>query len=640
MKRNLSYKVLENNLVKEKSNDEEICLSIKQTLTQDSTGTMVYLQLNSLNIDQIKTETSVSYIDHNMLQSGFENADDHLFIKTSALKHGVIFSKAGNGICHRLHLENFGKPNKTLLGSDSHTPTCGALGMIAIGAGGLDVAIAMASGEYYLKKPKVLNIELVNELPNYSSAKDLILSIIRQLGVKGGVGYIIEYSGPGVKSLSIEQRATITNMGAEMGATTSIFPSDERTFEFLKAQGREADYVALAADVDADYDEKITIDLAQIKPVVAQPHSPDNVIEIAKLDKIKVDQVAVGSCTNSSYEDLVLLAKILDGKKVHPDVSLVVSIGSSNLMIMLANEGYLAMLINAGARILESSCGPCIGMGQAPKSSGVSLRTFNRNFKGRSGTFDAQVYLGGVETAALSAINGYISSFEDYVADYEKVQPTSKYFRDEAIFEYPNKDEVYEIIMGPNIQPFPKLTMVKHLIDTPVTLKTGDNITTDDICPSHAKLLPYRSNVPVLAKHCFATINDKFYDLTIVNENNIIVGGNNFGQGSSREHAALLLVYLKVKVVIAKSFARIHRSNLINNGIYPLVFTNESDYDLINENDVVELDLTNIFNEDIALIINNKATDIKVSLVASEREKDMLQNGGSLSLIKNQIKEG
>lgn len=636
---NLTNKLIKNNIIEEKSNEEEICLAIKQTLTQDSTGTMVYLQLNSLNIAKVQTELSISYIDHNMLQSGFENADDHLFIRTSALKHGVIFSKAGNGICHRLHLENFALPNKTLLGSDSHTPTCGALGMLAIGAGGLDVAIAMATTEYYLKNPKVLNIKLINSLPKYSSAKDLILTIIKQLGVKGGIGYIIEYSGDGVKTLSVEQRATITNMGAELGATTSIFPSDERTLEFLKAQGRADDYLELSADSDAKYDKEIIIDLSSIEPVVAQPHSPDNVIEISQLDKIKVDQVAIGSCTNSSYEDLVLLANILKEQKVHPDVSLVVSIGSANLMMMLANEGYLAILINSGARILESACGPCIGMGQAPKSNGVSLRTFNRNFKGRSGTIDAKVYLGSVECAALSAINGYITSFKGFEDQYEKISKVDKYYRDLSIFEYPNRQDQIEIVMGENIKEFPKMKVVDYLKDAQIVLKAQDNVTTDDICPSNANLLPYRSNIPKLAHYCFATLSDNFYDLAQKNDNNLIIGGNNFGQGSSREHAALLLVYLNVKAVVAKSFARIHRSNLINNGIYPLTFVDENDYNKIKDSDVIDFDLKSLLQDEVYLIINNNKSNIKIKLNASLREKEMLSYGGSLNLITKQLKE-
>ncbi|MBR2620266.1 MAG: aconitate hydratase, partial [Firmicutes bacterium] len=569
MGKTLAYKILENHLIEGTlSAGEEITIKIDQTLTQDSTGTMVYLQLEAMEVDRVKTELSVAYIDHNTLQTGFENADDHEFIKSVAKRHGVLFSKPGNGICHQLHLENYGKPGKTLLGSDSHTPTGGGLGMIAIGAGGLDVAVAMAKGTYSLTAPKVVKVQLNGALRPWVSAKDVILYVLQQLTVKGGVGKIIEYTGEGVKSLSVTDRATITNMGAELGATTSVFPSDENTYEYLKSQGREDAYTPLAADEDAVYDEELIVDLDQLTPLAAMPHSPDNVDAISNIGSIKVDQVAIGSCTNSSYTDLMKVAAILKGKKVHPDVSLVISPGSSKIMAKMAENGALAAIINAGARVIENACGPCIGMGQSPKSGAVSLRTFNRNFKGRSGTLDADVYLVSPETAAISAITGVLT---DGMKSGEALPAI-----DAVDFDPNDNFVVYpcgcdkcntEVAMGPNIKPFPRNTALPETVEATVVLHAGDNITTDDIMPSDSRLLPYRSNIPHLSNYCFEKIDAGFSGRCKEAGSCVIIGGDNYGQGSSREHAALAPLYLGVKFVAAKSFARIHRSNLINSGI-------------------------------------------------------------------------
>lgn len=637
MKQSVTYKILQQNLLKGRLQPgEEICVKVQQTLTQDSTGTMAYLQLNAMGIDTVATEVSVAYIDHNMLQASFENADDHEFIKTSAAKHGIIFSKPGNGICHRLHLEKFGKPGKILIGSDSHTPTGGGLGMLAIGAGGLDVAIGMARGLYYLKAPKVYQVELKGTRQPWVAAKDIILYVLQQLTVKGGVGYVIEYTGEGLNSLDVEERATITNMGAELGATTSIFPSDEKTREFLKKQGREEDYIPLAADVDATYDKTLVVDLSTLVPLAAFPHSPDNVHPIPTDKKIKVDQVAIGSCTNSSYTDLMILAKMLEGKKVHPDVSLVLSPGSSNIMTMISENGALATLISAGARVLESSCGPCIGMGQAPKSDGISLRTFNRNFKGRCGTTNSSVYLVSTETAAASAITGYFTDPRT-VGEAIHVDAPEYYATYENYYIYPpqtkaERDEI-EIVMGPNIKPFPTNTDMEIGFSRKVILKTGDNITTDDICPSNAKLLPYRSNVPKLSEYCFSTIIPDFKERAKKNNGGIVIGGENYGQGSSREHAALLPLYLGIKAVIATSFARIHKANLMNAGIMPLEFKNIEDYNSIDEYD--ELAFSNL-KEDLkngVVTINNKTKGLtfEVLFSGSEREYQILTYGGYLN---------
>ncbi len=639
MGKTLAYKILEQHLIDgtlEVGN--EITIKIDQTLTQDSTGTMVYLQLEAMNVDKIKTEVSVAYIDHNMLQAGFENADDHEFIKSIAKRHGVIFSKPGNGICHQLHLENYGKPGKTLLGSDSHTPTGGGLGMISIGAGGLDVAVAMAQGTYTLKVPKVINVHLSGKLRPWVSAKDIILEVLRNLTVKGGVGHIVEYTGDGVNTLSVTDRATITNMGAELGATTSIFPSDEQTLKYLKEQCRESDYTPLSADSDAVYDKTLYIDLNTLEPLVAMPHSPDNVTKISSLEHTKVDQVAVGSCTNSSYSDLMKVAQILKGKKVHPDVSLVISPGSSQILSKLAENGALADIITSGARIIENACGPCIGMGQSPKSGAVSLRTFNRNFKGRSGTMDADVYLVSPETATLSAIKGYLT---DGISANEKLDDieTVSFDKNDNFIVYPdntNKSNT-EVIMGPNIKPFPLNKKLSETIKAPVSLVTGNNITTDDIMPSDARLLPYRSNIPHLSNYCFEKIDNEFASRCKELKESVIIGGENYGQGSSREHAALVPLYLGIKFVIAKSFARIHRSNLINSGIVPLTFKNPTDYDDFNIGD--ELEITDFIQgvKSGVIIVKNLTSNKTYTTVGdfSQNEIDMLLAGGKINLINS-----
>lgn len=638
MGKTLAYKILENHLVEGNlTPGEEITIKIDQTLTQDSTGTMVYLQLEAMEVEKVKTELSVAYIDHNTLQTGFENADDHEFIKSVAKRHGVLFSKPGNGICHQLHLENYGKPGKTLLGSDSHTPTGGGLGMIAIGAGGLDVAVAMAKGTYSLTAPKVVKVQLNGALRPWVSAKDVILYVLQQLTVKGGVGRIIEYTGEGVKNLSVTDRATITNMGAELGATTSVFPSDENTLAYLKAQGREDAYTPLAADEDAVYDEELIVDLDKLTPLAAMPHSPDNVDAISNIGGIKVDQVAIGSCTNSSYTDLMKVAAILKGKKVHPDVSLVISPGSSKIMAKMAENGALAAIINAGARVIENACGPCIGMGQSPKSGAVSLRTFNRNFKGRSGTLDADVYLVSPETAAISAITGVLT---DGMTSGEALPEI-----DMVDFDPNDNFVVYptgcskcntEVAMGPNIKPFPRNTALPENVEATVVLHAGDNITTDDIMPSDSRLLPYRSNIPHLSNYCFEKIDAGFSGRCKEAGSCVIIGGENYGQGSSREHAALAPLYLGVKFVVAKSFARIHRSNLINSGILPLVFENPADYDDFDLGDelVIENAPEQVTSETV--IVKNKKTGKEYITKPnfSELEINMILKGGKINAIK------
>ena len=638
MGKTLAYKILENHLIEGTLKPgEEITIRMDQTLTQDSTGTMVYLQLEAMEVEGVKTELSVAYIDHNTLQTGFENADDHEFIKSVARRHGVLFSKPGNGICHQLHLENYGKPGKTLLGSDSHTPTGGGLGMIAIGAGGLDVAVAMAKGTYSLTAPKVVKVQLNGQLRPWVSAKDVILYVLQQLTVKGGVGKIIEYTGEGVKSLSVTDRATITNMGAELGATTSIFPSDENTREYLKSEGREEDWTQLAADPDAVYDEELIVNLDELTPLAAMPHSPDNVDSVSNIGEIKVDQVAIGSCTNSSYTDLMKVAAILKGKKVHPDVSLVISPGSSKIMAKMAENGALADIINAGARVIENACGPCIGMGQSPKSGAVSLRTFNRNFKGRSGTLDADVYLVSPETAAISAINGVLT--DGMKSGQELPEITAVDFTPNDNFVvYPegcNKSNT-EVAMGPNIKPFPRNTALPEEITAKVVLHAGDNITTDDIMPSDSRLLPYRSNIPHLSNYCFEKIDAGFSGRCHEAGKCAIIGGENYGQGSSREHAALAPLYLGVKFVIAKSFARIHRSNLINSGILPLVFENPADYDTFELGD--ELIIENApaqVNADTIVVKNvTKNLTYNTKPNFSDLEINMIMKGGKINAIK------
>lgn len=639
MGKTLAYKILENHLVEGTlAPGEAITIKIDQTLTQDSTGTMVYLQLEAMEVDKVKTELSVAYIDHNTLQTGFENADDHEFIKSVARRHGVLFSKPGNGICHQLQLENYGKPGKTLLGSDSHTPTGGGLGMIAIGAGGLDVAVAMAKGTYSLTAPKVVKVELKGALKPWVSAKDVILYVLQQLTVKGGVGKIIEYTGEGVKSLSVTDRATITNMGAELGATTSVFPSDENTRLYLKEEGREEDYTPLAADPDAVYDEELIVDLDQLTPLAAMPHSPDNVDSVSNIGEIKVDQVAIGSCTNSSYMDLMKVAAILKGKKVHPDVSLVISPGSSKIMSKMAQNGALADIINAGARVIENACGPCIGMGQSPKSGAVSLRTFNRNFKGRSGTLDAQVFLVSPETAALSAIKGVLTDGMTSGEELPKI-PETDFVPNDNFVVYPegcNKDNT-EVAMGPNIKPFPRNTALPEKVEAKVVLHAGDNITTDDIMPSDSRLLPYRSNIPHLSNYCFEKIGAGFSARCKEAGKCAIVGGENYGQGSSREHAALAPLYLGVKFVLAKSFARIHRSNLINSGILPLVFENPADYDTFELGDelVIENAPQQVTQDTIEVKNLTKDLVYKTKPNFSDLEQTMILKGGKINAIKD-----
>lgn len=638
MKKSMAMKILESHLVAgELNTGSEIAVRVNQTLTQDSTGTMVYLQLEAMGIDRIRTDLSVAYIDHNMLQAGFENADDHAFIQSVAKKYGIIFSKPGNGICHQLHLERFSRPGDLLIGSDSHTPTCGGMGMIAIGAGGLDVAIGMARGVYHLKMPRIVNIRLEGQLKPWASAKDIILHILGKLTVKGGVNAIMEYTGPGAAALSVPERATITNMGAELGATTSLFPSDAVTLDFLKRQGREADFTALTADEDAAYDEVIVIDLAEVEPSAAQPHSPDNVAALKDIGPIPVDQVAIGSCTNASYADLMKVAAILKGKTVHPRVSLVISPGSSNILKMLAENGALADMIGAGARLLEAGCGPCIGMGQAPKSGAVSLRTFNRNFKGRCGTNDAGVYLVSPETAAASALTGVITSPE-LLGEPLNIPEPAMYANSDGYWIQGPADLSTPVEMGPNIKPFPAGKPLEEVMEAPVLLKTGDNVTTDDIMPSNAALLPFRSNIPELSKHCFGTLVSDFRERALAAGQGIVIGGSNYGQGSSREHAALVPLYLGVRAVIAKSFARIHQANLMNAGIVPLVFEDPADYYRVSEQDALQLgNLT----ESLAvgkIEVVNLTTQYRFNVLfsGSARDSAMLQAGGALNFAVTQ----
>ena len=637
----LAYKILNDHLVSgEMIPGSEISIRIDYTLTQDSTGTMAYLQFEAMGIDRVKTKRSVAYIDHNTLQSGFENADDHNYIMSVAKKHGIYASRPGNGICHQVNLERFGVPGATLLGSDSHTPTGGGIGMIAIGAGGLDVAVAMGGGAYYLNCPKFVNVELKGRLRPGVSAKDVILEVLLVMSVKGGVGKIIEYTGEGVKTLSVPERATITNMGAELGATTSIFPSDEVTREFLAAQGREADFTPLAADADAEYDEHIVIDLSALTPMAAMPHSPDNVKTIEEIGKIKVDQVCIGSCTNASYRDLMRVAAILKGKTVNPHTSLTISPGSKQVMNMLAKNGALSSMIDAGARILECACGPCIGMGQSPATDAVSVRTFNRNFFGRSGTKSASVYLVSPETAAVTAINGYLSDAAELpdlsILDVE--MPEKFDVNDNMIVPPADHAGEVEVIRGPNIKPFPKHEPLAEEIEAEVLLKMEDNITTDHIMPSNAKLLPYRSNIPHLADYCLTPVDETFPARAKEAGKSILVAGQNYGQGSSREHAALAPLYLGVKAVIAKSFARIHMANLINNGILPLTFADEADYDKISQGDILKLTHVreNVEGKDRFRVEDEtKGISVEVVLDASPRLRDMLLAGGLLNYTKN-----
>ena len=618
---------------------EEIAIKIDYTLTQDSTGTMAYLQYEAMGVPRVKTKKSVAYIDHNMLQTGFENADDHKFIETVAKKHGIYCSRPGNGICHQVHLERFGVPGATLLGSDSHTPTGGGIGMIAIGAGGLDVAVAMAGGPYYITMPRILGVELKGRLPFGVSAKDIILEVLRRLSVKGGVGRIIEYFGEGVATLSVPERATITNMGAELGATTSIFPSDEVTRAFLKAQGREEDYVPLAADPDAEYDEVITIDLSALEPLAAMPHSPDNVKPVREIGPIKVDQVCIGSCTNASYLDLMRVAAILKGKSVAPEVSLTISPGSKQVMTMLAENGALADIIDAGARILECGCGPCIGMGQAPRTNAVSVRTFNRNFYNRSGTASASVYLVSPETAAVTALRGVLTDPRDaeLTEDMLKVEMPKSFLINDNLIAPPDENGETEVVRGPNIKPFPLGHALEDTVTGEVLLKMEDNITTDHIMPSGAKLLPYRSNIPYLSDYCLTPVDSEFPARAKAKGGGFLVAGHNYGQGSSREHAALVPLYLGIRGVIAKSFARIHMANLINSGILPLVFADEADYDRIEQGDVLEIaDAPAKVDGKAEFTVANKTKGFAfpVRLEVSARLREVLKDGGLLNHTK------
>lgn len=634
---NLVYKVLKNHLLEGNIEvGKEIGIKIDRTLTQDSTGTMAYLQLEAMGIDRVKTKKSVAFIDHNMLQQGFENADDHKFIQTVASKYGVYFSRPGNGICHQVFLERFSVPGDTLIGSDSHTPTAGGVGMLAMGAGGLDVALAMGGGAYYITTPKVCKINLVGALKPMVTAKDIILEILRRLTVKGGVSRVFEYCGEGVKTLSVPQRATITNMGAELGATTSIFPSDEKTLEYFKAQGREDDWIEFKPDEDAVYDEEITINLNDLQPLAAKPHSPDNVEEVESIGKIKVDQVAIGSCTNSSYEDLMKVARILRGKKVHKDVSLVIAPGSRQVMEMIARNGALGDIISAGARILENSCGPCIGMGQAPGTEGVSLRTFNRNFYGRSGTLSAKVYLVSPETAAVSAINGVLTDPRECHVNINIEMP-KEFLIDDSMIIAPEEDgENVEVVRGPNIKPFPVNKELGDKVEGKVLIRVEDNITTDHIMPSNSKLLPFRSNIPYLSDYCFNTVDEGFPKRAKENNGGIIVAGNNYGQGSSREHAALAPLYLGVKAVIAKSFARIHKANLINNGIIPMEFEAEVDYDKVELLDELLIsDIKRALIDGKARIKNvTNGTSFNVYINLTGKEIDVIKAGGRLNYVK------
>ena len=636
----IAQKIIKNHLLSgEMTVGSDIGLRIDQTLTQDATGTMAYLEFEAIGIPRVKTEKSVAYIDHNTLQTGFENADDHRFIQTVAKKHGIYFSRPGNGICHQVHLERFGIPGKTLIGSDSHTPTGGGIGMLAMGAGGLDVAVAMGGGAYYITMPKMVKVNLTGKLSAWVSAKDVILEVLRIMSVKGGVGKIIEYAGEGVKTLTVPERATITNMGAELGATTSIFPSDEVTKEFLKAQGRESDWTELSSDADAVYDEVIDIDLSKLAPMAACPHSPDNVKTIEEIGPQKIDQVCIGSCTNSSYLDLMRVAAILKGKTVCPSVSLAIAPGSKQVYNMLALNGALGDLIAAGARILECACGPCIGMGQSPNSAGISLRTFNRNFEGRSGTADGQIYLVSPETAAASALTGVFTDPRT-LGEAVEIKLPEKFLINDNMVVAPIEEEkmdTVEVLRGPNIKPFPQTSPLEDTIEASCALKVGDNITTDHIMPAGAKILPLRSNIPAISQHCFTVCDKEFPQRALALGKSVIVGGANYGQGSSREHAALAPLYLGVKAVLVKSFARIHKSNLINAGILPLTFANADDYDKIAQGDeLVIKDVKAKLEKGEPIIVTDvtKGIDIPVECELTDRTKAIIIAGGLLDYTR------
>lgn len=635
---NLTYKILKQHLVKgDLQAGNPIEIHMDQTLTQDATGTMAYMQFEAMGVPQVKTELSVSYVDHNTLQNGFMNADDHAYLQSVASKHGVYFSKAGNGICHQVHLERFAKPQKTLIGSDSHTPTSGAMACIAIGAGGLDVAKAMAGIPYRLTCPSVIQVNLTGKLPHGVSSKDIILKLLEILSVKGGVGKVFEYTGEGLKNLSVYQRATITNMGAELGATTSIFPSDEKTYEFLKHQQREKDYIPLSADPGCTYDGRVDIDLSTLVPMAACPNSPDAIKNIDELAGMKVDQVAIGSCTNSGYEDLMRAASILKNKKIAPNVSLVISPGSRQVLMKLIENGALATFVSCGARILECTCGPCIGMGQSPKSDAVSLRTFNRNFYGRSGTLSAGIYLVSPEVAAASAIAGVITNPAHL--EYEDTFKEEKSYIDDSLIYVPSKNpEDVEIVRGPNIKPLPTNTPMDITIDKKVVIKLPDNITTDHIAPAGAKVLPYRSNIEKLSTFVFENNKPHFDQICKENHGGIIVAGENYGQGSSREHAALAPMYLGIKAVLAKSFARIHLANLVNFGLLPMLFKNKDDYDRIDEMDELKIENTKSLYEslDFSIINVTKKESYAVYSPLSQEDLDILMAGGALNYIRNQ----
>ena len=639
MKGTISGKILESHLLEGRlEKGKEIGIRIDQTLTQDATGTLVYLEFMALGIDQVRTELSVSYVDHNTLQTGPENADDHIFLKDCASRFGVYFSRPGNGICHQIHLERFAVPGKTLLGSDSHTPTSGGIGMLAIGAGGLDVALAMSGAPFYMTVPSVISVQLKGKMPEWVSAKDIILYLLKKLTVKGGLGKIIEYGGEGIKGLTVPERATITNMGAELGAWTSIFPSDEITRKFMKAQKREEDWIELLPEKDAEYDDVIEIDLSLLEPYIACPFSPDNVRPVSELSGKKVDQVVIGSCTNSSYKDLRLVAELLKGKKVHSDVSLVISAGSRQVFQMLLREGAFSYLVDAGARIIELACGPCIGMGQAPPSGGVSLRTFNRNFKGRCGTPDAEVYLCSPQVAAAAAIEGRIVHPEEVFGKEPKIELPDEFYIDDSMIIPPSKEKI-EIRMGPNIKPIPELDPLPEDLELEIALKLGDNITTDDILPAGAKILPLRSNIERISQFTFHQIKPDFYKIAKEKGNIAIVGGENYGQGSSREHAALAPRYLGVRMVLAKSFARLHRANLINFGIVPVII-DEDAYNVLKEGMKIYVEgIRDAISNSDKIRIRAKEKEIEGKLILSDRERKILLFGGRIGYYREKLRE-
>lgn len=642
MGKTIAQKIIAAHLVEgEMIPGQDIGLKIDQTLTQDATGTMAYLEFEAMGVDRVKTERSVAYIDHNTLQTGFENADDHRYIQSVCKKHGIYYSHPGNGICHQVHLERFSAPGKTLIGSDSHTPTCGGMGMLAMGAGGMDVAVAMGGGTYHIPMPKMLRVNLLGRLRPFVSAKDIILEVLRQLSVKGGVGYVVEYAGEGVRTLSVPERATITNMGAELGASTSIFPADEVTKAFLTAQGRAQDFTELHSDPDAVYDKEITVDLSALEPLAAMPHSPDNVKKVKEIGKLKVDQVLIGSCTNSSLFDMLKVAALLDGKTVDPTVSVGIAPGSKQVLYMLSQCGALAKIIAAGVRVLECACGPCIGMGQAPNSAGVSLRTFNRNFEGRSGTADAGVYLVSPETAVAAALTGYMTDPTTLKTDLSGITLPERFVVNDNLIDPPAPAEQageVQILRGPNIKPFPKTEPLAESIAAKAILKVGDNITTDHIMPAGAKILPFRSNIPYMSNFCFTRCDENFPANCKKEGKGIIIGGENYGQGSSREHAALVPLYLGIKAVVAKSFARIHVANLVNAGIIPLTFANPADYNDIDFMD--DLELSNIRQavqagaKAVTLLNKTKGHTYQLNTGFSNRSAEMLLCGGLLNYTR------